>query len=175
MKIPVSTITKTLEQNKSIHDEVIKGRNLDSGGIYKRFFEAARRNKESGDNLGEELLAICLHILSYIPGEEDGKFCVITDDKEAGGKIDALFKETAKQHKGKKIVIFSTPKLVQVLYREKMIEDREHIKAMLSVGTEGNIVILGALIYDIRNRDISVGVDELTNLIIQPNGIQIIF
>ncbi len=175
MKLPVSTIAKTFEQNINIHDEVIKGRNLDNGGVYKRFFEAVRERKEAGDNLGEELLAICLHILSYIPGEDDGKFCVITDDKEAGSKIDTLFKETAKQYKGKKIVIFSTPKLVQVLYREKIIEDREHVKAILSTGTDGNIVVLGTLIYDIRSKDISISSDELTDLIMQPNGINIIF
>lgn len=175
MKIPVSTIAKTLEQNSSIYNEVIKGRNLDNSGVYKRFFEAARGNKETGDNLGEELLAICLHILSYLPGEDDGKFCVITDDKEAGSKIDALFKETAKQYKGKKIIIFSTPKLVQVLHREKIIEDRETVKAILSTGTDGNIVVLGTLIFDIRSKDISINTDELADLIMQPNGINIIF
>lgn len=175
MKIPVSTIARTLEENSSIYNEVIKGKNLDNGGVYKRFFEAVRRNKETGDNLGEELLAICLHILSYMPGEEDGKFCVITDDKEAGSKIDTLFKETARRYRGKNIAIFSTPKLAQILYREKIIEDKEDVKAILSAGTDGNIVVLGALIYDIRSRDISVSADHLAELIIEPNGINIIF
>lgn len=86
-----------------------------------------------------------------------------------------LFKETAKQHKGKKIVIFSTPKLVQVLHRENIIENREHIKSILSTGTEGNIVVLGTLIYDIRSKAISISSDELADLMIQPNGINIIF
>ena len=175
MKLPISTITKTLEQNSTLYDQIIKGKNLENKNIYKHFFEAVRQNKESSDNLGEELLAICLHILSYIPGEEDGKFCVITDDKEAASKIDTLFKKTSKQHIGKKIGIFSTPKLVQILYREKIIEDKEHIKTILSTGTNGNIIVLGTLIYDIRSRDISITSDELTNLIVQPNGIHIIF
>ncbi len=175
MKIPVSTITKTLEENADISEEIIKGKNLDNGGVYKRFFQTVRKNKEAGDDLGEELLAICLHILSYLPGEEDGKFCVITDDKGGAGKMDALFKKTAKQHKGKKIGIFSTPKLVQILYREGILEDKNHINALLSAGTSGNLVVLGACIYDIRSREISVSSEELTNLIRQPNGIHIIF
>lgn len=175
IKGPVSTITKTIDQNSSIHNEVIEGRNLNNREVYKRFFEAVRGNKESGDNLGEELLAVCLHILSYMPGEKDGKFCVVTDDKGAASKIDTLFKRTAKQHKGKEIVIFSTPKLVQVLHREKILEDREHIKAILSTGTSGNIVVLGTRIFDIRSTDISIGSEELTDLIMQPNGISIIF
>ena len=125
--------------------------------------------------MGEELLAICLHILSYMPGEGDGKFCVITDDKEAGSKIDALFKATAKQHRGKKIIIFSTPKLVQVLHRENILVNREDIKTILSTGRDGNIVVLGTLIFDIRSKDISISSDELADLIMQPNGINIMF
>lgn len=175
IKSPVSTITETLEDNSHIYNEVIKGRNLENGGVYKRFFEAVRENKESDDNLGEELLGICLHILSHIPGEEDGKFCVITDDKGAASKIDTLFKKTAGQYRGKKVGIFSTPKLVQVLYREKILQEKEHIKEILSTGTDGNIVVLGTLILDIRSRDISLDSEELTNFIMQPNGINIIF
>jgi len=175
IKGPVSTITETLEQDAQLHNEVIKGKNLDNRGVYKRFFEAVRGNKESGDNLGEELLAICLHILSHVPGEEDGKFCVITDDKGAAGKIDTLFKETAKHHRGNKIVIFSTPKLVQVLHRENILVNKEHVKVILRTGVEGHVVVLGTLIYDIRSREISVSSDELAELIVQPNGIHIIF
>lgn len=175
IKSPVSTITETLERNGSIQDEVIKGRNLDHRDVYEHFFKAVRGNKESDDNLGEELLAVCLHILSYMPGEEDGKFCIITDDKGAAGKIDTLFKKTAKQHRGKKIVVYSTPKLVQVLHREHILEDREHVKAILSTGTDGNIVVLGTQIYDLRSKGISISSEELADLIIQPNGINIIF
>lgn len=174
IKGAVSTITETLEKNADINNEVIKGRNLDNSGVYKRFFEAVRANKESDDNLGEEMLAICLHILSHMPGEDDGKFCVITDDKGAASKIDAMFKKTAKQYSGKTIGIFSTPKLVQILYREKILLDREHLREIISAGTDGNIVVLGMLIYDIRAKDISLNKEELTDLIMQPNGINII-
>lgn len=175
MQGPVSTITKTIDANSNIYHEVIEGKNIDSRGIYKRFFQAVRANKESGDNLGEELLAICLHILSYMPGEEDGKFCVITDDKGAAGKIDTLFEKTAKHHKGKKIGIFSTPKLVQTLHRENILTDREDIMAILSMGINGNVVVLGTRFFDVRSQAISISSDELADLIMQPNGINIIF
>lgn len=175
VKRPVSTITETLEKNVSINNEVIKGKNQDNSGIYRRFFKAVRGNKESGDNLGEELIAVCLYLLSHVPGEADGKFCVITDDKGAAGKIDTLFKEIPKQHRGKMIGIFSTPKLVQILYREGILRDPMHIKEMLAAGADGNIVVLGMRVYDIRAREIAVSKEALTDLIIQPNGITIIF
>lgn len=172
---PVSTIAETFEANSNIKDEVIKGKNLENSGVYKRFFTAVRENKESGDNLGEELLAICLHLLSHLPGEEEGKFCLITDDKGAAGKIDVILKKTAKQYSGKTIGIFSTPKLVQVLYRENILFTREHLREILGFGVDGNIVVLGMMFYDIRAKEISISVDNLSDLIMQPNGINIFF
>ena len=172
---PVSTITDTLEHNKNLYDEIVRKSSVESGSLYRRFFSAVRGNKESGDNLGEELLAICLHILSYIPGEDDGKFCIITDDKEAAGKIDTLFRKTNKQYKGKKIAILSTPRLVQVLYNEKLLMDREKVVAMLKTGSEGNLIVLGTRIYDLRSDEIAIGCDELAELIMTPNGINITF
>lgn len=175
LKNPASTIIRTFEEENNLYEEVIKGKNANSGDIYRRFFTAVRGRKERDDNLGEELLAICLHILSNLPAEEDGKLCMITEDKGAAGKIDTLFKNTARQYAGKKITIFSTPKLVQVLYRQAILREREHIKSILDTGADGNIVVLGALIYDIRSRDISLSSEELADLIVQPNGISIIF
>ncbi|MBQ4284257.1 MAG: hypothetical protein IJB96_10070 [Lachnospira sp.] len=172
---PVSTIKETLEQYANIHNEVVKKRNLDNSGVYNRFFQTVRNNKESGDNLGEELLGICLHILSNLPGEEDGKFCVITDDKGACGRIDTLFKDTRTQYQGKKICIFSTPKLVQILYREKILQERTHIINILNVGTSGNVKVLGTRLYDLRNTEISVSCEDLAELIMQPNGVNIAF
>lgn len=172
---PVSTITDTLNQNRNIYDEIVKKNSVESGSLYRRFFSAVRDNKESGDNLGEELLAICLHILSYIPGEDHGKFCVITDDKGAAGKIDTLFQKTNKQYKGKKITILSTPKLVQVLYNEKLLRDREHVVAILKNGSNENLIVLGTRIYDLRTHEITIGCDKLADLIMTPNGIHIAF
>lgn len=86
MKSPVSTIIDTLKKDNELEAAVMKGKHAEKGWVYKRFFEAVRKNKEAGDNLREELLAVCLHILSNLPGEPDEKFCIITDDKGAAGK-----------------------------------------------------------------------------------------
>lgn len=174
MKGPVSTITKTLDEDEALNDVVIKGRNLDNKGVYKRFFSSVRANKESGDNLGEELLGICLHILSQLPGEEDGKFCIITDDKKAAGKIDGLFKKTNRQFQGKKIIIFSTPKLVQILYAEEYVTDRDMLIEVLKFGGSGNIKVLGTRIYDLKSNEISLSCEEMVDQIMS-KGIHITF
>ena len=175
MKGPVSTITKTLNQDGALFNEIIKEKHPDDQNKYRKFFSAVRNNKESGDNLGEEMLAVCLHILSHIPGERDGKFSVITDDKGSVGKIDTLFKKTAHQFRGNKIGIFSTPRLVQILHAEKILSDRDSIIAILRTGTNGSIVVLGTLMYDLHINEISITCAELAELLEKPGGINIIF
>jgi hypothetical protein len=165
IKGPVSTITKTLEENRVLNDIVVKGRNLDNKSIYNSFFTTVRANKESADNLGEELLGICLHILSQLPGEEEGKFCIITDDKGAAGKIDDLFKKTNRQFQGKRIIIFSTPKLVQILYTEEYITEKNMLIELLNFGGNDNIKVLGTQIYDLKSHEISLSCEEIADLI----------
>ena len=50
-----------------LNSEVVEGKNLKASDLYQRFFSAVRSNKEHEANLGEELISICAHILSYLP------------------------------------------------------------------------------------------------------------
>lgn len=172
---PAGTITETIEENPQIKEEVVKGKNLTNSKVYKKFFAAVRSNKRSDDDLGEETLAICLYLLASLPGEDDGKFCVITDDKEAASKLSLMNQKAEKHAGGKKIMILSTPKLTQIMYREHFLMNQEQAEKILSAGIDGNIVILGARIFDIRAKDISISCRDLAELIATPNGIHVIF
>lgn len=176
LNAPVSTIAETLKSDLILNSEVKVGKNSNSSDLYKRFFSAVRANKESGDNLGEEILGICIHILSHLPGMENGKLCIVTDDKGASGKIDSLMKKTKRQYAGAKIIIYSTPKLVQNMYQEDIGLMKDNIVAILSEGTNSNIVVMGTTVYDLEvNEKISRTCDELAELIMEPNGINIVF
>lgn len=165
LRLPVSNITKTFDENKALRAKVLEGKNANSSQIYKEFFSSVRKNKEEKDNMGEELLAVCLHILSHLPGEKDGKFCVITDDKGAAGKIDDLFKKTKRQFQGSKIIIFSTPKLVQALYTEGIVTAEVELERILKTGISGNLKVLGTEIYDLKSREITLSCKEAARLI----------
>ena len=100
VRSPVSTIEYTLKADEKLYSEVIEGKNLRQSDLYISFFSAVRGNKEHDDNLGEELIAICVHILSYMVGIKDGKLSVLTDDKGAAGKIDSVMRRTNPNNKG---------------------------------------------------------------------------
>lgn len=171
-----STITETLKENTKLMAEVLEGKNLQQSDVYDRFFTAVRGNKEHDDNLGEELIAICVHILSHLPGVYDGKLCVMTDDKGAAAKIDSVMKKTDVRNRGVKIALFSTPKLVQHMFQEQVEISEDEMVTILSQGASGKIVVMGITAYDFDvNRSISMTSRELAHKIMEPNGILIVF
>ena len=176
MKSPVSTIEYTLKAEEKLYSEVIEGKNLRQSDLYSRFFSAVRVNKEHADNLGEELIAICVHILSHMVGIKDGKLCVLTDDKGAAGKIDSVMRRTNPQNRGAKIILFSTPKLVQHMFQEKIVMSEEEMENLISKGASGKIVVMGTTAFDLSvDGRISMTGKELVQKIIEPNGINIVF
>ena len=174
MKGPTSTITKTFKENNLLMHHLLQGKKLDDKAVFRQFFEAVRDNKEEDDNLGEELLGICFYLLTQLPGEPDGKFCLMTDDKGAAGKIYSMFKKTPENHRGKRMIFYSTPKLAMLLYKGKYIQDKETLIKMLDTGTEGKIKVLGTQIYDLRSREIAMTREELAEEILL-NRIHITF
>lgn len=176
VKSPVSTIEETLKADEKLTSEVIEGKNLKQSDLYQRFFAAVRGNKEHDDNLGEELISICVHILSYLPGVFDGKLCVLTDDKGAVGKIDSVMRRMNPQYRGARILLLSTPKLVQHMFREHVEISEDEMINLISQGTSGKIVVMGIMAYDLKvDEKISMTGRELVQKIMEPNGINIVF
>ena len=176
VKSPVSTIEETLKSDAKLYSEVIEGKTVKSSDLYKRFFTTVRGNKEHHDNLGEELISICVHILSYLPGVFDGKLCVLTDDKGAAGKIDSVMRRTNPQNRGSKIILFSTPKFVQHMFQEHVEMSEEAMINLISQGRTGNITVMGITAFDLKvDEKISMTSRELVQKIMEPNGIKIVF
>lgn len=173
---PVSTIADALEADSKLNSEVREGKTLKASDLYQRFFSAARGKKEHEDNLGEELIAICVHILSNLPGVADGKLCVLTDDKGAAGKIDSAMRKTNRENRGSRIIIFSTPKLVQHMFQELIEMSEDEMVNILSQGVSDNIVIMGITDFDLEvDTKISLSCRDLAHKIMEPNGIKIVF
>lgn len=176
VKSPVSTIEETLKSDAKLYSEVIEGKTVKSSDLYKRFFTTVRGNKEHHDNLGEELISICVHILSYLPGVFDGKLCVLTDDKGAAGKIDSVMRRTNPQNRGSKIILFSTPKFVQHMFQEHVEMSEEAMINLISQGRIGNITVMGITAFDLKvDEKISMTSRELVQKLMEPNGIKIVF
>ena len=63
---PDGEIKETLKNDVKLASEVLEGKNLKVSDLYQSFFIKVRQNKEHHDNLGEELIAVIVHILSRL-------------------------------------------------------------------------------------------------------------
>lgn len=176
VKSPVGTIEETLKADEKLTSEVIEGKNLKQSDLYKKFFAAVKGNKEHHDNLGEELIAVCVHIISYLPGVFDGKLCILTDDKGAVSKFYSMTRKTNLKYQGAKIILFSTPKLVQHMFQEHVEISEDEMINLISQGASGNIAVMGITAFDLKvDEKISMTSRELVQKIMEPNGIKIVF
>ncbi len=175
VKTPVSTITDTIKTDERLYSEVIAGNDLKSADLYRRFCCSVRNNKEHEDNLGEELIAICVNILSSLPGMPDGKICVLTDDKGAASKISSLMLKNYSRNLGSRIMLYSTPKLVQHMYQEHGELTEDEMVRIISKGSSGNVVVMGLMQFDLDVNAISLSCRDLVKKIMEPNGITIVF
>lgn len=173
--VPTSTVESTLAGNMHLKRRLKDGKGLNSKNVFAEFFKAVRNNKVRSDNLGEELLAICLHILSYIPGEADYKYNIITEDKGARAVINNLFAKTQKQFSGKKIVIYSTPRLTKTMVEFNRINDVDSISRILGMGRVCDIKIFGTLPDEFETTEHTFNTVNLAKLLMIPDGIDIRF
>lgn len=177
IKSPQSAVVLSLQNNnEKLLNDILNGDALSKAELFQKLFSVLRNNKKHDDDLGEELIALCVDMLSHLPGIKDGKICVITDDKPAAIKIDSARRKSNSQNRGSKVALFSTPKLIQHMYEEGLVTNVEDVTNMLKVGTSGTVAVMGITSNDFSvNSKISMECRELANLIKEPNGIRIVF
>lgn len=174
IKTPTGTVTKTLESDKKLFSDIILKSAVAENKLFSRFFKAVRQNKESGDNLGEEMIAICVHLLSNIPEKGEYKWVIMTEDKGAIGLFMKALNNVY-QHLGKyTFSVMTTPKLAQRLFETKIISEEEQIKEVLAVGLmDDSVRILGSEEYDLNPKLKSMSSSELACMIAASGKIHI--
>ncbi|MBQ8804594.1 MAG: hypothetical protein IJZ53_13275 [Tyzzerella sp.] len=83
VKSRCSAIETILLQEHDLKKEVFVNCSGQDSLLGRRFFEKMRLNKKSGDNLGEELISVCFHMLTNMPESGNYKYIMLTDDKYA--------------------------------------------------------------------------------------------
>ena len=138
-----------------------------------RFFSEVLKNKEEGDNLGEELIGICLFMLLHLTGEEAGKFTFISDDKSGSIKINKALQSIPKHITNKKALILSTPRFVQYMIKECFIDSITEIEEILSSCRIDEKYILALGKNDLFKGEYKHTAHEWAELLLMPNEVTI--
>ena len=167
VKRPTSTIASVLKTNRNLLDDIMEN-NVTDRTLFERFFREVRANKESGDNLGEELITICIHLLANIPENYNYKYVVMTDDKGAIGLINKAAYNVLTHRGVRAFSALSTTRLAQRLYEENMVSQKEQVEKVISVGVIHNMVtIFGSEEFDLEAKEKTMTCRELAEKIVR--------
>lgn len=167
-------ISQTLEQDTMLRNRLLNGKPCADKTLFSDFFSKVRANKTTGDNLGEELVLVCLHMLANIPESGECKYIFLTDDKKAVYFTDEV-NENIKRYIGKSCAIaFTTPRLVQQMWDEGVITRKETLEEMLLAGgSEGTIRVYCSKEYELGIVDESISVESLAEHIATGKGFRV--
>lgn len=171
---PIGTVRKTIDSDEKLK-EILKGTEISKKSICAKLFSKVKGNKKSEDDLGEELIGICVYMLLHLSGEPSGKFVVISDDHEAAARFSAGTKSIPQNVSDKIVVILSTVRLLQNMINEDYITDSALVENMLKKIIVDKRKVYAAKQNDISTQPYSFTAEEITQLITAKNKISIIY
>lgn len=150
-KQKVGSVEYTLSIDLNLRKDILIRYASQDGSLAERLFNELRQNKQTGDNLGEELIAICLHLLSNIKHATNYKYLILTDDRKAIS-IFSKAKENSDKYTGQKsIAIITTAKLCQLMKNEGVFEDEKQIEEIVAAGRDGNMIkVICSEMYELQ-------------------------
>ena len=175
-KSPGSTILECIKNHEALKALVAEGKVPNKKDLCKRFFYTARQNKQPQDNLGEDLIGICLYMLMHLTAQPSHKFTVFTDDKFAARVILNSIKSIPSDITDKRPGIFSSIKLFQTLYTEENSLTKEELKESIKRLYSDEVRVLALMEKsDLETNLYRFTAQALTNLIAEKGVIKITF
>ncbi|MCG8485417.1 MAG: transposase, partial [Clostridia bacterium] len=122
--------------------------------LYDIFFEAAREQKMEKDSLAEELILICIIVLTKVPL---GKYIIISDDLEIRNVVISIADYIKKHHDIKAPMQLTTSRLIYELYKKQIVKEKNDLFDILSASFHGNVKV-----FYIGKDDIKLNYDAFT-------------
>jgi len=164
-KSKTGTVEKILSIDSALKKELLVDDTNSDKTLAKRFFEKVRLNKTSEDNLGEELISICVHMLSNIREEKANKYIVLSDDKGAITLLGKTMQNVEKYIGMKCITGVTTAKLCWLIENTLHFSNKEQIENVLGNPDE-NIKVYCSEEYELMPSEKTFKVSELAQKLI---------
>ena len=169
---PSTTITATFCAEPELFSAITNRQSSDRM-LFRHFFQTVRKNKTSGDNLGEELLTICVHLLSNLPSCQAHQYLILTEDKGAVRIISKAAENSSKQLDFYAFSALTTTRLAQHLYDKGILTDPTKIRELLVGPTNAPIKFFGSGAYDLAPLEKKMSAEDLSLMITIPGAIYI--
>ena len=174
--IPTSIIRETVRNDPKL-TALIGDNNISSNSdLCEYLFASVRSGKQHEDNLGEQLIGICIYLLLHLPAEPTNKFSIYTDDRGAARIIYKAVKSIPKDVSDKRAGIFSSLKIFQDMYEDCYFSNEDELKDAIKAIYPQKIRTLALMEKsDLNANEYEFTAEELAHLISQKKTIKITF
>lgn len=169
---PSSAIKAIIKKEDTLFSSITSRESSDRM-LYQRFFSTIRSQKATGDNLGEEILTICIHLLSNLPSRKAFQYLVLTEDKAAVRLIARASENSYRQFGCYSFSAITTTRLAQQLFEHSLVSTPEQLEELLSSPANSPIKLFGSEEYDLTPQDKVVSPQALLQKITTPGAIHI--
>lgn len=140
--------------------------------LYTSFFQYARTLKTQGDSLAEELILICIIVLTKVP---TGSYILISDDLRIRAQVITVNDYILHHHGRKEPYQLTTASLIYKMYNNQIVTDKAVMLEILESTTTGNVNVFVVGEYDIQIVYCSFACEELINRLISEKDFRIIY
>jgi len=150
----------------------LKGTNPGNRELFTAFFQYARAHKSEGDSIAEELLLICIIVLTKIPL---GRYFIISDDMRMRSHVISVNDYILKHHGRKEPYQLTTSSLVYKMYKDNVLTDRDNMIEIMKSAFKGNVNAFFVGEYDIQQRYESFKCEDLIDRLLNEKDFKIIY
>ncbi len=168
-KTKTSEIIESMDKHMSVK---LKSTNPGNRELFSTFFRYARTLKRKGDSIAEELILICIIVLTRIPL---GRYFLISDDMRIKPQIISVNDYILKHHGRREPYQLTTAALVYKMYRDNVLTNRNDMIEIMKAAYKGNINVFFVGEYDIQQRYESFKCEDLIDRILNEKDFRIIY
>lgn len=166
-KSKAGSIERTIGEDAKLKKVLFECEECKDRNIAEKMFKSVRAGKESEDNMGEEMIAICVHWLSHISEISSYKYIIFSDDKKAMGTFGKVINNARKFSGQNMISVFTTVKLCYQLKMDGIIQQEGQIVKLLSKCNIGeNIKVFCSEEYELSPTEKTMSVEEFSKKVI---------
>lgn len=150
----------------------LKGQNPGNKELFSTFFKYARSLKTEGDSLAEELMLVCIVVLSRIP---IGRYILVSDDFRIRHQVISVKDYTARHHKKSEPYQLTTASLAFRMYKDSVITTRGELLDLIQCVSKDSIPVYFVGECDINQEKGILRCEDLVDRIMNEKEFRIIY
>ncbi len=137
-KSKAGSLEQVIGQDARLKKMLFQTEKCEDNKLAEKLFKSVRASKQSGDNMGEEMIAVCVHWLSRMRESCAYKYIIFSDDKRAI-RIFGKVINNSREFSGQDMISeFSTAKLCYHMKLKGIVTQEEQVLALFSKSNVGD-------------------------------------